>query len=166
VLVAAGVAVIVASGVVAGWPSSIRLAQPLEVRAEGHTLSSPGTLAAHWSGLLLGPNERVAAEDADARLFVVDGHQTALEGLNPDVSGVLDAFALEPWQRRLLRRERITLVVSDRRRVSADNIAGYFFDVGTPSLEAFSTQRKFDVRSVDRIYDGGDIVIFAVRGLW
>lgn len=86
--------------------------------------------------------------------------------MNPDIRGVLDAERLEPWQTELLRRERISIIVSDRRTVSADNIAGYFFDVRPPELAPATTTSKFDLASVDRLYDSGDIVIFEVGGLW
>ncbi len=166
--VAAGAAVIVfASGVIAGWPASLRLALPLRVSAGGHTLEPPGYAAARWSGAMLGSAPRVAAEDSDARLFIDYGHQTALSGINPDVDLVLSSTApLQPWERTLLRNNRITLVETDRRTISTDIIAGYFFDVGPPPLIAAASTDKFDLPDVDRLYVSGDLVIYGVRRLW
>ena len=65
----------------------------------------------------------------------------------------------------LLRDEKIAYLVTDRRMVSSNNILGYFFDVGTPSLWPAGAAAKFDRRDVDRRYDGGDIVVYDVRGL-
>lgn len=164
-LAASMVTLVTAGGVIAGWPASLRLGQPYRVKAEGRTIQPPALTAARWSGSTLGPSQRVAAQDADARLFLIEGRQTALQGVNPDVQAVLDAKRLEPWHTDLLRSERIDLAVSDRRTVSADNIAGYFFDVGTPSLAPESATTKFERPDVDRLYDSGNIVIFDVRGL-
>ena len=166
-LAAAAVMFVFASGVIAGWPASLRLAQPLRVRAGGHTLQPPSYVAAAWSGATLGPAQRVAAEDSDARLFLDIGHQTAFSGVFPDVDAVLsDRPPLKAWQRTLLRRNKITLVETDRRKVSTDVIGGYFFDVGSPALSSAAAAAKFDLPGASRIYDSGNIVIYWVRGLW
>lgn len=163
---AVAVTLMIAGGVIAGWPASLRLAQPFRLDVAGTTLEPPGVAAARWSRAELGPTRRLGAQDADARTFLVDGRQTAFQGVNPDIRGMLDAETLEPWQRELLRRNRLGLLVTDRRTVSADNIAGYFFDRGTPDLAPPATTGKFDLPAVDRLYDSGDIVVFDVRGLW
>lgn len=160
------VMVVFASGVIAGWPASLRLSRPLRVEADGHTIEPPGYLAARWSGALLGSSQRVAAEDSDARLFTVVGHQAAFTGNSPDVDDMLTALTLAPWQRAILRDNRITLVETDLRTVSTDVIAGYFFDVGKPALAPVASSDKFNLADVDRLYDGGNIVIYGVRRLW
>jgi hypothetical protein len=165
-LVAVAVTVVFASGLIAGWPASERLARPRQIAAAGRTLDPPAVLAALWSGRMLGPGQRVFAQNADARLFVVDGHQIAFEGVSPDVEDTLNLAPLQPWMRKLLRDNRITLVVTDRRTISSDNIVGFFFDVGRPSLARAAAAEKFNVPSVDRLYDDGNIVIYGVRGLW
>ncbi|HEX4034594.1 MAG TPA: hypothetical protein VHX66_09135 [Solirubrobacteraceae bacterium] len=164
-LVAWGTALVIGSGIIAGWPSSLRLALPLRVSAGGHTLESPSYVAARWSGSMLGPGQRIAAEDSDARLLLDVAHQTALTGIAPDVDAMLTAKTLQPW-RRLLANNRIALVETDSRRISQDIIAGYFFDVGPTPLFPAQAQSKFDLPNVDRLYDGGNIVIYGVRGLW
>ena len=165
-LVAAGVVLVVAGGVISGWPASLRQARPLRVTAGGHQIEPPGVAAARWSRAALGTGRRFAAEDADARLLVVDGHQVAYQGTNPDFNTILQAPALDPWMVPLLRSRRIPFVLADRRSISSDNIAGYFFDVGAPALLPVSSTAKFDLPRVDRLYDSGDIVVFDVRGLW
>lgn len=163
---AAAVTLMIAGGVIAGWPASLRLGQPFRLDVAGTTLEPPGVAAARWSRARLGPARRLGAQDADARTFLVDGRQTAFQGVNPDIRGVLDAERLEPWQRELLRENRLRLLVTDRRTISSDNIAGYFFDRGRPDLAPAATVGKFDLPTVDRLYDSGDIVVFDVRGLW
>jgi len=165
-LVAAGVVLVVAGGVISGWPASLRQARPLRVTAGGHQIEPPGVAAARWSRAALGTGRRFAAEDADARLLVIDGHQVAYQGTNPDFNTILQAPALDPWMVPLLHSRRIPFVLADRRSISSDNIAGYFFDVGAPALLPASSTAKFDLPRVDRLYDSGDIVVFDVRGLW
>jgi len=165
-LVAVAIVLVVAGGIISGWPASLRQGRPLRVRAEGHLIDPPGVAAARWTRSALGSGRRFAAEDADARLLVVDGHQVAFQGTNPDYDTVLQSPILNPWMVALLRRERIPFVLADRRSISADNIAGYFFDVGAPARYPAASTAKFDLSDVDRLYDSGDIVIFDVRGLW
>jgi hypothetical protein len=164
-LIAWGTALVIGSGIIAGWPSSLRLALPLRVSAGGHTLESPSYVAARWSGSMLGPKQRIAAEDSDARLLLDVAHQTALTGIAPDVDAMLTAKTLPPW-RRLLANNHIALVETDSRRISQDIIAGYFFDVGPTPLFPAQAESKFNLSNVDRLYDGGNIVIYGVRGLW
>jgi hypothetical protein len=164
-LAAALIALVVCGGIIAGWPSGSRLARPLRITVAGHELLSPSYAAADFTGAELGSGQRIGAEDSDARLLLTRARQTAIEGTNPDVEDVLRSDLLEPWMAPLLRRERISYLVTDRRKVSSDNILGYFFDQGTPDLWPAGASAKFDRGDVDRRYDGGDIVVYDVRGL-
>jgi hypothetical protein len=164
--VAAGlVALIICGGIIAGWPSGSRLARPLKISVAGTELLSPSYAAADWTRAELGSGRRIGAEDSDARLLLTRARQTAIEGTHPDIQDVLRSDLLESWMPQLLRQEKIGYVVTDRRRVSSDNILGYFFDVGTPDLWPSGSAAKFDRHDVDRRYDGGDIVVYDVRGL-
>jgi hypothetical protein len=164
-LIAWSLALVLASGIIAGWPASLRLALPLEVKAVGHTIEPPGYVAAKWSGQKLGPTQVVAAEDSDARLFLDYANQAAYTGVFPDVDDMLASKTLQGWH-GLLKRYRITLVETDLREISTDVIAGYFFNVGSTPLMAPGTANKFDLPDVDRIFDGGNFTIYAVRRLW
>lgn len=157
---------IVGGGIVAGWPSALRLAAPYRARATDATVEPPAVDLARWVAAELAPGVVIGAQDADARLLVTIGGQPALQGVNPDIEGVLDATTIEPWQRQLLREHRIALVVADRRTLSADNIAGYAFQRGRPELLPAATTGKFDRADTDRLYDAGNLVVFDVRRLW
>ena len=125
---------------------------------------APQVRRRRWSGRL-GTDRRFGAEDADARLLLVDGRQTAFQGVNPAIADLLDAERSSRGMRTLLRDKRIALLMTDRRKVSGDNILGYFFDVGRPALAPAATAGKFDRPDVDRLYDDGAIVVYDVRGL-
>jgi hypothetical protein len=166
-LISAAATIVFASGVIAGWPANERLAQPRVISVPGGTLDPPAVVAAEWSGRTLGPDQRVFAQDADARFFLTNGLQTALTGnFAPDVDDMLNAKKLTPAMRTVLRDYRATLVVSDRREISGDNLFGFYFDSGPPALAPASTASKFNVPRANRLYDSGDLVIYGVRGLW
>jgi hypothetical protein len=166
-LIAAAATVVFASGVIAGWPANERLAQPRVIAVPGGSLDPPAVVAAEWSGRRLGAAQRVFAQDADARFFLTNGLQTSLTGnFAPDVDDMLDATKLTAAMRTLLRGYRTTLVVSDRREISGDNLFGFYFDSGPPALSKAATDSKFDVAGSNRLYDSGDLVIYGVRGLW
>jgi hypothetical protein len=166
-LVAVAVAIVFGSGVIAGWPSNERLAQPRRIAVAGTALDPPAVVAAQWSGRTLAASQRVFAQDADARFFLANAGQTSFTGnFAPDVDDLLNAKKLTPAMRSLLHSYRTTLVVSDRRTISGDNLFGFFFDTGTPSLSSAASAKKFDVGAANRLYDSGDLVIYGVRGLW
>jgi hypothetical protein len=168
--VAVGVtlALVFASGVIAGWPASLRMGLPLRVTVGGRTVMPSGYVAVNWSQAMLGTDQRVVAEDADARLFLDDAHQTAFTADGkPDWDTFLSTTApLGLPQRALLKSYRVTLVESDRRDISTDIIAGYFFNLKPPALRRAASVNKFNLPSTNRLFDGGDQVIFGVRGLW
>jgi hypothetical protein len=160
-LVALAVTLVFASGVIAGWPGSELLAHARRIVVAGRTLDPPQVVAAAWSGERLGPRQRVFAQPADARLFTVNGRQVGIEG-----TAALNSSTLNGATIAALRSNGITLVVTDRRKVSDDVLAGYSFDTSPPPLASSAAAAKFDVSHADRIYDAGDIVIYGVRGLW
>ena len=166
-LLAAGLTIVFASGVIAGWPAYQQLADPREVAVAGRTLQPPSVVAAQWSGRTLGASQRVFARDADARFFLVYGHQPSYAGnFRPDVDDLLADRALTRGWRAELRSNRVTLVVADQRQISLDNLFGFFFDVGPAPLLPARSVKKFDTAGSNRLYDGGNIVIYGVRGLW
>jgi hypothetical protein len=161
------VTLVFASGAIAGWPVSLFLSRPfVSVASSGRILEPPVATAARWSRRVLGPNQRIAAPSTDARLFLIDGRQYAIEGLNTNISDMLATRKLAPWEIKLMRYQRIDFVAADRRTISTDITAGYFFDVDTLFLSS-ATQTKFQVAGrTDRLYDGGSLVIYDVRRLW
>jgi hypothetical protein len=164
---AAAIMIVFASGVIAGWPANERLAQPRRVTVGGHTLDPTAAVAAEWSGRTLGAAQRVFAQDADARYFLTDAMQPSFTGdFAPDVDYLLNAPTLTPGIRSMLRGYGVTLVVSDRRAISSDNLFGFFLDVGPPSLTPAVPALKFDTRGANVLYDAGDLMIYGVRGLW
>jgi hypothetical protein len=161
VLIAVSVTFVFASGVIAGWPGSELLSQARRVVAQGRTLDPPQVVAATWSGRMLGPNERVYAQPADARFFNNNALQAAFEGPGPLNTPLMSGFV-----HRALRNNHITLAVTDRRKISSDLLGGFYFDVGSPPLAPAKGANKFQTPTTDRIFDSGPIVIYGVKSLW
>ncbi len=161
-LITAGLVLIVIGGVILGWPSNLRLSQPLVVRADGGRITSETLGMAEWVRQTL-PGRRFAATEADGRMILSQGHAVAVAGARPDVRDVMAAPILLPWQVRLLRDDRLRYVVADRRRRSTDNDTAPYFAVegGSPErLRPAGVVDKYEAAGADRLFDSGRIVIF------
>jgi hypothetical protein len=154
--------------VVSGASHAERLAQPYRVAVAGRHLDPPGVAVARWARDVLGPGARIAAQEADARLLLVDGRQHVFAGTNPPIASVLQTPTLYRWQLELLRREGIRFVVVDARTSSANVSSGYFFPrqaVGPQDRFPAAVVTKFERAGAQRIYDGGDIVVDDLAGV-
>ena len=137
--------------------------------AAGDVLASEeGLTAARWAKSVLGPEQRFAASDANARFLLAYGNEFAVAGRHPDVSDILQTPTLESWQLPLLRQNRLRYVLVDLRRASFDNVAGYFFLRSRPRTAAEDTyfplavSEKFEQPKLraSTIYDSGSIMIW------
>ncbi|CAN5696708.1 hypothetical protein BH24ACT5_BH24ACT5_28490 [soil metagenome] len=159
----AAVGVLVTGGAVAGWPTDRRLAAPYRLRV-GDTTIEPEVIAfGRWSAVALPHGQRIASEQSDARVLQLYGGHYAVAGRNPDVQDILHLPTFDDWMYELLREQRFRYVAVDRRLVSADNMAGYFFaPEGSPGAadRAPEMQIKFDRVGAERVFDSGDIVLF------
>ncbi len=90
--------ILILGGVISTTPSSTRLAQPYRVAVHGASLEPQAAVAAQWAGKALGGGNRVAAQAADGRFFLVDGHQHVFVGTRPPISTILSTKALYPWE--------------------------------------------------------------------
>jgi hypothetical protein len=165
-LLTAGLAVVFAGGVIAGWPPALRLSQPYRIEAGGRTIDAEGRAMAAWAHRVLGPGRRYAASDADARLLNTYASGFAMAGQSPDVEDILQTPTLDRWQLPVLRANGLRFVVVDRRHRSFNNTGGYFFGfrAGSERADALFEPKvawKFDHR-FDRLFDSGDIVVFDV----
>lgn len=167
-LVAGAVALLVAGGIIAGWPYDLRLALPYRIAANGEVLEPQGARAADWSVSALGTGVRIGADESNARLLLVRG-QSPLTGSNPNVGEVILYARLTQGMVNVLTRNDIRYLVMDRRRVRDDKAVGYFFtSLREKRAGVFPTAwtSKFDRQpGVSRIYDSGDLAIYDIGGL-
>jgi hypothetical protein len=157
---------IFAGGVVIGHPTTLLLAQPLEVRRSGAAIPSPSLAAAEWVSHKLGPRRRIAADRSGGRLLLQFDEHVFL-GHRPDIHDILATSTLAPWQMRQLQGAAIRYVFMDRRAIGNDQSAGYYF-CGVQAVPCtrvpVSVWRKFNRElAASRIFDDGNIVVYDIR---
>lgn len=158
----ASTGVIFIGGVVSGSATGFRVAQPYRVAVDGVAIDPPAAQAAAWFGRTLHGPRPVAAQQADARLFLVYGDQNVVTGSYPDIIDVLGTAVLYRWQVQLLRRLGVRYVVVDTRKVSGDVSTGYFFATGPAVSNAefsMAIVTKFERAGADRVFDNGEVRI-------
>ena len=167
---AAAVTIIFAGGLVAGWQPNLRLAQVYQVTVGNQRLEPAGLAAARWTLAELGPGRRIATDESNGRYLLAYGEQNVFAGRDHSIKSLLESATMQDWQLRTLQDAGIEYLAVDRRLISADNMAGYFFDRGSswPLLRSEmlppGNYTKFEqVRSVSRILDSGDLVIYDIR---
>lgn len=95
-----------------------------------------------------------------------------LAGKYPDVKDLLGTVDFPDWQVELLRKWDIQYVAVDRRLISSDSMAGYYFDrtstgrLPSTDLLAPEVYGKFDKpQTISRLFDSGNIVIYDVGAI-
>ena len=98
------------------------------------------------------------------------GDQDTLVGRNANAKDILGTPEIPDWFPRVMQERRVRYIGVDRRLISWDNMAGYYFDETNggpvPDVELFDPEiyRKFDGPfHVSRIYDSGNIVIYDIK---
>ena len=171
-MVLGGIAIIFVGGIIAGWTPTLRLSLPLWVNVENVVIEPQGFAAARWVRSALGPGNEVATDESNARLMLAYGGQLARAGRYPDIKDLLGTFDFPDWQVELLREWAIQYIAVDRRLISANNMAGYYFDrtpAGSlPNTDLFDPKAygKFDKpQEISRLFDSGNIVIYDVGAI-
>jgi hypothetical protein len=161
--------VVVAGGVISGWPRDLRLGQTYRVAVGDRVIEAEGRAAARWSRQQLGRGRVFAADASNARLLLAHAGEPTRTGSNPPIDFVIRWPIVAPWEIELLANQGVRYVLVDRRFVSDDAIAGYFLtNAKSPARQRLlyppSSYRKFDrLRSTSRILDSGDVVIYDVK---
>ncbi len=166
------IAIIFMGGIIAGWPPLLRLSRPLQVKVNNLKIESQGMATTRWMRSVLGPNHSLIADESNGRLMLAYGEQNPLVGRNFNANEVIGSNLIEDWHLQLMRDQQVEYVLVDRRQISWNNMAGYYFDEsGNDALlprDFFDPEvyGKFDQRpEVGRLLDSGNIVIYDVRTL-
>lgn len=155
-------------GLIAGWPPRARMARPYLVYAGDHVVRPQVVTVAEWMLEHLGPDNRVAASKADAKVFGAYGQYPFTD--NGPIKNMFLSEAFGISERTTLLKRDIQYVVSDRKVVSWDHMIGYYF------YSQFS-DRASDLRMVEspiyekldgmegipRLLDSGDLVIYGTE---
>jgi 4-amino-4-deoxy-L-arabinose transferase-like glycosyltransferase len=164
-LTGVSLSVVFAGGLISGWEPDLRVSQPYRIEADGHVIDPEGRQLARWVDTRLGPGQRLAASDGDARSLATYAAAYSVSGVYPDIVDILKTTSLPAWQVSLLHDNRLRYVVVDRRLRSFDTLGGYFFAVRSgprrsDELLPIGVVSKFERAGADRVYDSGNIVVF------
>jgi hypothetical protein len=164
--VAGAAALLLAGGIIAGWPTDLRLSLPYRVDAAGRVLEPQGTTAARWSRSNLGTGRNFVADPSNARLQLWQG-EIAYAGGNPNLNDILRQPLLASWMVDQLREKQVRYLVMDRRRISQNQTFGnYFFSPRAARLGLYSAAAyaKFDRQpGMSKVYDSGNVSIYDLR---
>jgi hypothetical protein len=170
-LAAGAMTVLFLGGIIAGWAPQLRLAQPLVVETGGQAFLPQPFGVAEWTRTELPPGRVFAADEVNGRVLLAEGRQYVLTGRQPSVVELLRELEMKDWHLEALIDQNVRYLVVDKRRISWDNMAGYFFDDtedgALPPAALFDQEQtsKYDRKPVDRILDSGNIVIYDAEGL-
>ncbi|MGA2013583.1 MAG: hypothetical protein ABSH51_24040 [Solirubrobacteraceae bacterium] len=164
--------VVIAGGVIEGWPAPLRLSQPLFVTDGSRTITPQGFATARWAAAHLPRPSVFVGDEATARELAVDGAHFAYFGdIGSPWAQLLQSGAFPAWQRSLLRENRVDYLVVDDRRIADNDQAAYFFSPqddpsgGAGYFPARARQKFAALAGVSRVSDSGDIVVFDVASL-
>jgi hypothetical protein len=168
--------VVVLGGIPAGWSPRLLLPRPFAISADGHTIEPAGVAIARWSSLQLPPGSRFFSDNSNARLLTALAHNVAgrRAGLQTwaviGPSDLLVTPEFPAWQLREFRRTSTRYILVDRRSVSGDGLAGYYWSVlkGSGTQNAFipnSVFHKYGRAGADLVLDGGFITMYDMARL-
>ena len=155
-------------------PDSALLPGPYEVSADARSIEPEGIQAAIWSNTYLKPDNRTAADRINQILMGTYGDQQVVTTINGavDLSSVFLSPTLDDEDRALLQQAHVHYLVADKRLTQSLPLLGFYYEEDetdafhrtTPmSVQAFT---KFDTASqVNRVFDGGDIIVYDVGGM-
>ncbi len=174
-LLTGAMALVFIGGIILGsGPASALLPGPYEVTADSRSIEPEGIQAALWSHTYLQPDSRVAADRINQVLMGTYGDQhivTTIEE-NIDLSPVFLSSSINDEDITLLRQAHVQYLVADMRLTRSLPLLGFYYEMGEAG--AFHHKKPVDEQAfakfntapqVNRVYDGGDIIVYDVGGL-
>ncbi len=154
-------------GLIAGWAPRARLARPYVIDTGNYLVRPQVVSVSEWMLEYLGPDNRIAASKADAKLMGAYGQYPFTD--NGPIKKLFLSEEFGPSERTTLLKRDIRYIMSDRKNVSWDQMIGYYFynsySTRTSDLRLIEPWifEKFErVHGVTRLLDSGDIVIYDV----
>ncbi len=159
-------------GIITGWGVPAQRT-PYAVSADASSVEPMGIDAALWTRQWLGQGNRFASDRVNQLLLATYGRQDIVTQLVEAVStsSIFFAPTLPGDGLYAIRQGRIDYLLADLRLTAALPAVGHYYDQdefpdGVPTPPEASSLVKFDaIRSVNRVFDNGSIVIFDVRRL-
>jgi hypothetical protein len=147
---------------------------PYVVGADARSIDIESIQAATWTHTYLGSNNHVGTDRTNQLLMATFGNQRIIDTIadHIDVAPIFFDPILTPADYQLIKRGQLAYLVVDLRLTTALPAVGSYFEKGEPGAmmhkQPVSRQAmmKFDTMpAVNKIFDGGDIVIFDIRKL-
>lgn len=162
----AGAVIIIAGGLIVGWPTWGRLPGPYMVGADTRSIEQQGISAAEWARDYLGPGNRMIADRTNRLLMGTYGGQFMVK---VGKSGIIFFTGFGPDESGFVRDGDVHYVVFDRRISQQLPEIGIYVDNSEPDARNHKTPvdpqafKKFDgLPKVGRLFDSGDILIYDV----
>jgi hypothetical protein len=163
-LASAAAGILLVGGLATGWPPYWeRLPGRYIVDGFESGITPEGIAATIWARDLLGPGQRIAADFTNYLLLGSYGAQDPVGGVN-------EIYCSRSWtagDAAIAREEAVSYLLVDLRMSEHAAVTGYFSgpSAGCPAVIPRSYLTKFDsVSGINRIYDSGNIVIYALAG--
>jgi hypothetical protein len=164
---AAFAVVLFMGGVIVGMPRWARMPGPYLVSGDTRAIGAEGLAASAWLRSTFGSGQKVVADQTNELLMGSYGGQDMEHGL----SWVYFSPRLGSQEIGALAREKVRFLVVDRRLTTMLPVVGYYFEPGEPHAGrhtepiAAEDLGRFDASPAFRkVYDSGDIAIYAVGG--
>lgn len=165
--------VIFTGGVIIGWPRWARLPGPYLVVADTRSIEAEGIETAFWARDKLGAKNNIATDRINGILMDSYGDQNpvSISYDSVDVPEIFFAPEYDAAVRSLIRQGAIKYIVVDKRLSHGLPTGGVYFDYGEAGAFQHKTAlsaaalSKFDNQpGLSKVYDSGDIAIYAVGG--
>ena len=169
VALTASATVMFMGGMLVGWGPPRRLPGPYLVAADVRGVDAVGIAATRWAPTYLGPGNRMSTDRINGLLMGSYGEQQVVTGLSDrrDFTPIFFAPEFTPFVEGIIANGQVRYLVVDRRLSENLPLTGIYYDTVEPDTFRHTKPMdlgaltKFDgAKRVDRIYDGGDIVIY------
>jgi hypothetical protein len=156
-------------GMLVGWGPPRRLPGPYLTAADVRGVDAEGIAATRWSPTYLGSDNRMSTDRVNGLLMGSYGEQHVVTGLSDrrDFTPIFFAQDFSPFIETIIANGEIRYLVVDKRLSEGLPLTGIYYDTVEP--DTFRHTHPMDIRaltkfdgakSVDRVYDSGDIVIY------
>lgn len=174
-LVTCAISVVFLGGVILdagpGWRS---LPGPYEVVADERSIEPEGIQAAIWSLAYLGPDQRVATDRINQIVMSTFGDQNIVtsQADHVDISPVFFSSQFDTEDVAILQSGRIRYLVVDLRLSTSLPLQGFYyenFESGayhhTSPMSRVALTKFNTIPQINRLFDSGNIVIYAVGAI-
>jgi hypothetical protein len=147
---------------------------PYVVGADSRSIEIQGIQAAIWTRTYLGSNNNTGTDRTNQLLMGTFGDQRIIDTIQDhiDVAPIFFSLPLDPDSLTLMKRGHLHYLVVDRRLSTSLPAVGEYFEKGEPGAMQHTVPvnlkalMKFDTMpQVNKVFDGGAIVVFDVRKL-